>query len=64
MPHITGIRLAERVRALRPNVGVLLLSGYPEDFPSSEDLPDGARFLPKPFEPADLLKTVRAVLDG
>jgi PAS domain S-box-containing protein len=63
MPHISGLRLAERVRALRPDIGVLLLSGYPEDFPDASELPDAARFLAKPFEPEELLRTVRQVLD-
>ena len=64
MPHISGLRLAERIRTLRPEVAVLLLSGYPEEFPSEEQLPEGARFLPKPFEPDDLLHTVRGILDA
>ncbi|MFO8064423.1 MAG: response regulator [Spirochaetota bacterium] len=64
MPHITGLRLAERIRSLRPNVDVLLLSGYPEEFPTEDRLPAGARFLPKPFEPEDLLRMVRRVLDA
>ena len=64
MPHISGLRLAERIRTFRPDVRVLLLSGYPEDFPSEDQLPDGAQFLPKPFEPEELLATVRRILDA
>jgi CheY-like chemotaxis protein len=64
MPHISGLRLAERIRTLRPDVRVLLLSGYPEDFPSEDQLPDGAAFLSKPFEPEELLATVRQILDA
>jgi PAS domain S-box-containing protein len=64
MPHISGLRLSQRVRSLRPQVGVLLLSGYPEDFPASSELPEGAGFLAKPFEPEVLLSRVRQVLDG
>ncbi|MFW6223669.1 MAG: ATP-binding protein, partial [Spirochaetota bacterium] len=63
MPHITGLRLSERIRELRPEIGLLLLSGYPEEFPEGNQLPDGAVFLPKPFEPEDLLRSVRRVLE-
>jgi two-component system, cell cycle sensor histidine kinase and response regulator CckA len=64
MPHITGLRLSERIREFRPEVGVLLLSGYPQEFPERNKLPEGAVFLPKPFEPEDLLRSVRQVLEG
>ena len=64
MPHITGLRLSERIREFRPEVGVLLLSGYPEEFPDRNKLPEGAVFLPKPFEPEDLLRSVRQVLES
>ncbi|NBF38801.1 MAG: response regulator [Spirochaetes bacterium] len=64
MPHITGLRLSERIRGFRPEVGVLLLSGYPEEFPERNKLPEGAVFLPKPFEPEDLLRSVRQVLES
>ncbi len=64
MPHITGLRLSERIREFRPEVGILLISGYPEEFPERNKLPEGAVFLPKPFEPDDLLRSVRQVLEG
>lgn len=64
MPHISGLRLAERIRSLRPKVDVLLISGYPEEFPSKDGLPDQTRFLAKPFEPDELLRTVRDILDA
>lgn len=63
MPHISGLRLAERIRTLRPDIRVLLISGYPEDFPESDQLPQDAEFLPKPFEPEDLLRSIRGLLD-
>ncbi|MFP4010682.1 MAG: response regulator [Spirochaetaceae bacterium] len=63
MPHITGLDLAGRIREHRPEIGVLILSGYPEESPRQEELPEGARFLSKPFEPDDLLRATRQVLD-
>ncbi|MFW5729686.1 MAG: response regulator, partial [Spirochaetota bacterium] len=64
MPHIDGIRLAERVNRTQPGLKVVLLSGYSEQLPDS--LPDGlsVEFLQKPFEPGDFLRRVRTLLDA
>jgi len=64
MPHIDGIRLAERVSAAQPGLKVVLLSGYPEQLPDA--LPEGlsVEFLQKPFEPGDFLRRVRSLLDS
>ena len=64
MPHIDGIRLAQRVRGGRPGLKVVLLSSYPEQLP--EVLPEEltVEFLQKPFEPADFLRRVRTLLDS
>jgi CheY-like chemotaxis protein len=64
MPHIDGIRLAERVGAAQPGLKVVLLSGYPEQLPDT--LPEGlsVEFLQKPFEPGDFLRRVRSLLDS
>jgi two-component system cell cycle sensor histidine kinase/response regulator CckA len=61
MPGIDGRELAARVRALRPDVGVVFISGYVPDHRRLEGLP-GALFLPKPFAPLDLVKTVARAL--
>ena len=47
--------LAGRVRAERPEVGVVFISGYAPDASWLDDVP-GAVFLPKPFTPIDLLR--------
>ncbi len=65
MPGLSGRELAEHVAALRPEVRVLLVSGYHQD----SVLHDGVErqrvaFLPKPFTPAALALRVRAVLDA
>lgn len=64
MPHIDGLRLAERVNRSQPGLKVVLLSGYPEQLPDSP--PDGlsVEFLQKPFEPGDFLRRVRTLLDA
>jgi PAS domain S-box-containing protein len=55
LPGINGSDLAERLRALRPGLPVLFMSGYaPEEIVASGALPIGAQLLPKPFIPAAL----------
>jgi signal transduction histidine kinase/CheY-like chemotaxis protein len=62
MPGIKGPELADRMRALRPGIRVLLMSGYAADVVTADDL-RGAMLLAKPFSPAALVKAVRASLD-
>ncbi len=61
MPGIDGRELAARVRARRPGVGVVLMSGYAPDSDQIEPL-EGAVFLPKPFPPADLFSALQKAL--
>jgi two-component system cell cycle sensor histidine kinase/response regulator CckA len=61
MPGIDGRELATRVRALQPEIAVVFTSGYVPDHRRIEGLP-GAIFLPKPFTPIELVRSVeRAV---
>jgi CheY-like chemotaxis protein len=55
MPGMDGRDLAGRVRATRPEVGVVFVSGYVPDGGRLEEVP-GAIFLPKPFTPVELLR--------
>ena len=56
MPGLDGRSLAERLRATRPELGILYLSGAEKlAFP----LPERAEFLPKPFG----LKAFKAAVD-
>lgn len=65
MPGLSGRELADAVQAKRPDVPVVLMSGYHEEMSESSS-PSGPnrRFLPKPWAPSDLLDTVRQVLSG
>ena len=62
MPGMTGPELAKRLRALRPDLHVLLMSGYAADVVTSDDLKDAA-LVAKPFSPASLTRAVRNALD-
>jgi PAS domain S-box-containing protein len=64
MPRMGGKALADRLRAVQPQLRVLFASGYSEgsiyDLGISEP---GAGFLQKPFSPGGLARKVREVLD-
>ena len=63
LPGINGRELAERLRALRPDLKVLFVSGYPADVIAQRGvLERGVAFLRKPFTPDQLAAKVRGVL--
>jgi nitrogen-specific signal transduction histidine kinase len=62
MPHGTGPDLAVSLRAKRPNIAVLFMSGYAADRIDVEI--DALSFLAKPFTPDRLDAQVRKVLDA
>jgi len=64
MPHITGNKLADRVQEMRPELRILLISGYPESIGAREKEKMHVRFIQKPFEPEDFLSQVREILDS
>jgi two-component system, cell cycle sensor histidine kinase and response regulator CckA len=61
MPGTTGPRLAAEVRAVRPSIRVLLVSGYSESAIALDD-PSRDDFLEKPFTPDELVAHVEALL--
>jgi signal transduction histidine kinase/ActR/RegA family two-component response regulator len=65
MPGMNGKQLAEELRASRPGMRVLFISGYPEDAIAHHGvLEEDKAFLQKPCPAAVLLRTVREVLDA
>jgi PAS domain S-box-containing protein len=49
MPHMTGTALAHKLRAQRPDLPVVLMSGYAMDVFDRDPPPEGALLLQKPF---------------
>lgn len=59
MPHMTGVQLANVIKAERPGLPIILATGYAELPPGSEtDLPK----LAKPFRQQDLMQAVAAAM--
>jgi signal transduction histidine kinase len=65
MPHLGGRQVAETLRAARPDLRVLYLSGYTDTAATRQGLMEpGAEFLQKPFSTDSLVRRVREVLDA
>jgi signal transduction histidine kinase/ActR/RegA family two-component response regulator len=63
MPKMSGWTLAEKLRAARPGVRVLFVSGQMDDQVDSDAISrDGTAFLPKPYTAEELLDQVRLLL--
>jgi DNA-binding NtrC family response regulator len=65
LPDDSGITVIRRLRAARPELPVVLITGYATAESAAEALAAGAcGFLPKPFEESELLAAVRHALQG
>jgi CheY-like chemotaxis protein len=63
MPGLTGLQVLSRIRALSPGIPVVVASGYSSQVDAKEVLNAGAdTFLPKPYAPEDLTRSIRKVL--
>lgn len=62
MRGMTGATLAERLRAERPGLRVLFMSGYPPKQVGIDPATSGDGFLEKPFAPSELHALVNRTL--
>ncbi len=64
LPKMSGLKVAERILELCPDMRIIYTSGYPgkADIPELQD-GFGKTFLEKPFTPDSLLRKVRTMLD-
>ncbi len=63
MPGMSGRDLAARIARARPDVAVVLMSGYPKDTSGAAAPPESA-ILHKPFSRSELLGRIRSALAG
>ena len=65
MPDTNGRKLAEALRAERPGLRVLFMSGYPDGAMIHHGMLDpGVAYLPKPFTTDAIARKIREVLDA
>ena len=64
MPIMSGVKLADKLRAVRPNLPVLYTSAYPEDEMLRPIAIRGLPYLPKPFTSVRLVAKIRELLDA
>ncbi|MEW6235035.1 MAG: PAS domain-containing protein [Candidatus Omnitrophota bacterium] len=64
MPAMTGLDLAERLKASLPDLKIVYMSGHTaNDIYNNHHLDPAAHFLQKPFTPIDLVGKIREALD-
>ena len=64
MPKMTGVSLAKELMRIRPNVPVILCTGYTEMISREEVRALGIReFVMKPLVKREIAETIRRVLD-
>ena len=65
MPDMTGALLAKRILDIRPNMPIILCSGFSEASIFKSSRAEGIKeLLRKPFSLTDMAKTIRKVLDA
>jgi len=65
MPGKSGIDALAMLRAKAPDVGVLVLSGYPEELYAAAVIQQGASgYLSKVCEPTEIVEAIRAIAHG
>jgi PAS domain S-box-containing protein len=62
MPGTSGLALARMLLAARPDLPVIVMTGYSEETLDISGLPEQARVLQKPFTPNELRQRIREVL--
>ena len=64
MPELTGDEMVRRIRAARPDLKVLYVTGHIDLLMDARPLWDGEAFLEKPFNPTALREAVALLLYG
>ena len=64
LPGLNGRQVADAARVLRPDLKVLFMTGYAESAATAGSLPTDMELVTKPFVNEELIKRIRALLDG
>ena len=64
MPNMTGDRLAEKILTVRPDIPIIICTGFSERMDRTKARQAGIKgFLKKPIVAAELMRTIRDLLD-
>jgi CheY-like chemotaxis protein len=64
MPRLNGLQLAEQIRAARPEMKFLFITGFADEFPELRELiKNGGEVVEKPFLPSELVGKVEKILN-
>jgi two-component system cell cycle sensor histidine kinase/response regulator CckA len=64
MPRLNGLRMMEQIRATRPAMRFLFITGFADEFPElGELIKNGGDVLGKPFLPSELVAKVEQMLN-
>jgi CheY-like chemotaxis protein len=65
MPHMLGKEVSEQIRAIKPDIEVLFMSGYARRVLTSQGMLDpNVALVEKPFSEAELMGTAAQILNG
>jgi PAS domain S-box-containing protein len=66
MPGMLGTELVAQIKLIRPELGVIFMSGYSHEVlaPGALSEQAGGSFIEKPFSASELLRAVRGLLDA
>ena len=62
MARMNGFDLARRIMPLRPEIQVIMMSGFPDEITAQQELTPQIPILPKPFPPKRLWEAIEDVL--
>ncbi len=64
MPYMTGLQLSQKIKEMRPDLPIILCSGYSEKLYKEKALAMGiSRYIQKPLDMDNLARVIRQLLD-
>ena len=58
LPGMSGVQLVKQTRVLRPNIKIIIASGYSTESTDNAELPTDVTFLPKPYNDSQLKRVL------
>ena len=63
IPKINGMEVLKQIKKLKPNLPIIIVTGYQSVEMAQEAIKNGAAdYIPKPFESKQILKSIESIL--